>query len=120
MKIEILEPVFAICKVPDMSDVTFADDFIFAAKTDEEFSIVCASSAVPQNALQTDSGWRAFRIQGVLDFSLVGVLAEITGILAAHGISIFAVSTYNTDYILAKTENFERAIKALADNGYRE
>ena len=118
MKIAILEPVFAICKVPDMSGVDFTGDFVFAAKTDDEVSLVCASSAVPQNALQTDSGWRAFRIQGVLDFSLVGVLAEITGILAAHNISVFAVSTYNTDYVLTKAEDFDRAIKALADNGY--
>ena len=120
MKIEILEPVFAVCKVPDMSGVDFTGDFLFAAKTDAELSLVCASSAVPKNAFQTDSGWRAFRICGVLDFSLVGVLAEISGILTAQGISIFAVSTYNTDYILTKTENFEKAIKALVDNGYRE
>ena len=61
----------------------------------------------------------AFRIQGVLDFSLVGILSGISGILAAQGIGIFAVSTFNTDYILVKEENFDRALDILAAEGYR-
>ena len=67
--------------------------------------------------MQND-GWRGFRIQGILDFSLIGILAKLSGILAEHKIVIFAVSTYNTDYILVKEENFDRAMTVLADEGY--
>ena len=54
--------------------------------------------------IQRDDGWKAFRIQGVLDFSLIGILAKIAAALADNGISIFAVSTYNTDYVLIKSK----------------
>ena len=78
----------------------------------------CPTDKVPGNTLARDDDWRAFRICGQLDFSLIGVLAGISKILAANSIGIFAVSTYDTDYILTKEENFEKAIKALADAGY--
>ncbi|HCI17451.1 MAG TPA: hypothetical protein DFH32_02390, partial [Lachnospiraceae bacterium] len=60
-----------------------------------------------------DDGWKAFRIQGVLDFSLIGILAKIATVLADNGISIFAVSTYNTDYVLIKKENYQKALDIL-------
>ena len=63
-------------------------------------------------------GWRGFRIEGVLDFSLVGILAGLSAILAARKIGIFTVSTYNTDYILVKNGDFERALAALEEAGY--
>ena len=118
MKLEILQPTFTVCKVPDISAIDFTDAFYFIAKTDEELSVVCASTAIPENASQIDNDWKAFRIQGVLDFSLIGILAKITNILAEHKISVFAVSTYNTDYILIKSENFLKAIDVLKNNGY--
>lgn len=71
-------------------------------KTGEENSLVCMTTDVPTNVTQRDDGWNAFRIQGILDFSLVGILAEIAQILAENKISIFAISTFNTDYILIK------------------
>ena len=69
----------------------------FTAKTDEENFLVCLTKDVPPNATERDDGWRTFRIQGTLDFSLIGILSEISGILADNKIGIFAVSTYNTD-----------------------
>lgn len=60
-----------------------------------------------------DDGWKAFRIQGILDFSLIGILAKIATVLADNGISIFAVSTYNTDYVLIKKENYQKALDIL-------
>lgn len=90
----------------------------FTAKTDEENFLVCLTKDVPPNATERDDGWRTFRIQGTLDFSLIGILSEISGILADNKIGIFAVSTYHTDYILTKTENFERPIQVLHDAGY--
>ena len=64
------------------------------------------------------SGWRGFRIQGVLDFSLTGILSKLSAILAENGVGIFAISTFNTDYILVKAENFDKALKVLSDAGY--
>ena len=64
---------------------------------------------VPPNTIQRDDGWKVFRIQGVLDFSLIGIMAEIAKLPAEHGISIFALSTYNTDYILVKKEHYQKA-----------
>ena len=86
--------------------------------TDEEISLVCKTDDVPQNTIERDDGWRGFRIQGVLDFSLIGILSKLSAILAENNIGIFAVSTFNTDYILVKAENFEKALKVLSDAGY--
>ena len=74
---------------------------------------------VPTNVTERDDGWKGFRIQGILDFSLIGILSEISGILADHKIGIFAISTFNTDYIMTKQENYERALKLLQDAGYK-
>lgn len=90
----------------------------FIGKTDEELSLVCSTESVSDNTLSRDDGWKAFRIQGVLDFSLIGILSRITTLLADNKIGVFAISTYNTDYILTKKENFEDALRVLSDNGY--
>ena len=118
MNLKILPQTFTVCQLPDMSGVDFSKEFLFFSKTDEELSLVCETSAVPAIALAREDGWRGFRVGGVLDFSLVGILAEISGILAAQKISIFAVSTYNTDYIFTKTDVFDRAIHVLSAAGY--
>lgn len=78
----------------------------------------CKTEDTPLNTIERDDDWRGIRIQGVLDFSLIGILAKISGILAEHQIGIFAVSTYNTDYILVKEGNFERALNVLISEGY--
>ena len=93
-------------------------DFYFIGKTDEELSLVCKTEDTPLKTIERDDGWRGFRIQGVLDFSLIGILSKLSGILAEHKIGIFAVSTYNTDYILVKEENYERTLAILASEGY--
>ena len=118
MNLKILPQTFTVCQLPDVSGVDFSKEFLFFSKTDEELSLVCETCAVPAIALAREDGWRGFRVGGVLDFSLVGILAEISGILAAQKISIFAVSTYNTDYIFTKTDVFDRAIHVLSAAGY--
>ncbi len=87
--------------------------------TDEERSLVCISADVPANTVERDDGWKAFRIQGVLDFSLIGILSKLSGLLAENEIGIFAISTYNTDYILTKKENYDKALNLLSDSGYK-
>lgn len=119
MELKIIEQNFSICKLEDLSEVDYSDDFCFISKTDEEYSLVCSTSLVPNNVVECDRGWRAFRIQGVLDFSLIGILSRITTLLAENRIGIFAISTFNTDYILTKEENFDRTLDVLARNGYR-
>ena len=113
-----LAPRFAICKVPDYSGLDLSVPFCLTGATDEELSLVCPEEHVPENALVRDDGWRAFRIIGQLDFSLTGILAGIAKVLADERIGIFAVSTFNTDYVLTKEENFDRALSALEAAGY--
>lgn len=118
MNLRIIKPVLSVCKAADYSEVNWEDEYLFIGKTDEENSLVCSLDSVPANASERDDGWRAFRIQGVLDFSLIGILSKISTILAENGIGIFAVSTFNTDYILTKEINFSRAIEVLKEHGY--
>ena len=118
MEIEILDFDLTISKVGSISDIDFNLDFYFISKTDEEISIVSKTSKTPKNTTARSDGWRAFRISGILDFSLVGVLADISAILCRNKISIFALSTYNTDYILVKKEDFKKALACLEDSGY--
>ncbi len=118
MEIKRIEQDFSVCRVEDYSKVFLEDKYCFTGKTDEENSLVCITGNVPDNAVSREDGWKAFRIQGVLDFSMIGVLAEIASLLAEKKISIFVISTYNTDYILTKAESYERAADALERAGY--
>ena len=107
-----------VCKVESTADLDLSKDFYFIGKTDEELSLVCVTEDTPANTIERDDGWRGFRIRGILDFSLIGILSRLSTILAEHHIGIFAVSTYNTDYILVKKENYERALSVLGEAGY--
>lgn len=118
MKLKKLPYNLTVCKTQSISDIDLSSDFFFIGMTDEELSLVCRTEDVPEKTVERDDGWRGFRIEGVLDFSLVGILSKLSTILAENGIGIFAVSTYNTDYILVKAENFERAMAVLAAAGY--
>lgn len=118
MELKIITDKLTVCKVAGIADIDMSAEFYFIGKTDEELSLVCKTEDVPLKTIERDDGWRGFRIQGVLDFSLIGILSKLSGILAEHKIGIFAVSTYNTDYILVKEENFERALTVLAAEGY--
>ena len=118
LRMDILEQEFSICKVADYTQINLESPFVFTGSTDEEKSLVCPTELVPQNTVERDDGWKALRIIGMLDFSLVGILARISNVLAENSIGIFAVSTFNTDYIFVKRFNFDKAIKALEDAGF--
>lgn len=118
MQLKVFDYDFTICKLDSVNNLNFNTDFYFIGRTEEEISLVCKTEDTPNNTLERDDGWKGFRIQGTLDFSLIGILSKISSILADDGIGIFAVSTYNTDYILVKRENLVRAIDALEKNGY--
>ena len=93
IKIEIIDGEFSVCKVWDFSQVNFEAEYCFTGKTDEEKSLVCLTEDVPENTAVRDDGWRAFRVQGVLDFSLIGILSRISAVLAESSVEIFAMST---------------------------
>ncbi len=118
MKLKKLVFDITVCKLEDVSSVDLSREFFFLGKTDEEISLVCKTEDAPSNTIERDDGWRGFRIEGVLDFSLIGILSKISSILAENKIGIFAVSTYNTDYILVKKENFDLAMTVLAEAEY--
>lgn len=118
MKIKILEQKLTVCKVKDLSKVKLETEICFLGITEEENSLVCCTEDVPEDTIIREDGWRGFRIVGTLDFSLVGILARIASLLAEHKISIFAISTFNTDYVLTKEKDFEKAIGLLKESGY--
>ena len=115
MHLEKLRYDLSVCQIKDLADV---NDFLFLAKTDKELSVVCETAKVPENTINREDGWTAFRVEGSLEFSLVGILADLSHCLADAGISIFAVSTYDTDYILVKKDNWDKAKSALLNAGY--
>ena len=118
MELKKLPYKLTVCKVTNIAEIDTNKDFYFIGKTDEELSLVCETSAVPAQTTAREDGWRGFRIAGSLDFSLIGILSRLTGILAENGIGIFAVSTYNTDYILVKAGDLDKALSVLAQAGY--
>ena len=118
MEIKKINSLFSVCKITDLSKVNFEDEYWFLSRTDEELSLVCQTKYVPEGYIECENDWRAFRIQGVLDFSLIGILSKISTILAENKIGIFAISTFNTDYILVKENQFELALVALEQSGY--
>lgn len=118
MKLKVINEAFSVCKIEDINKVNFEDSFCFVGKTDEELSLVCVTKFAPSETIEREDGWRGFRIEGVLDFSLIGILSKLSTILAEEQIGIFAISTFNTDYLLTKEENFEKALKALEARGY--
>lgn len=118
MKLIAKNTLLSVCKLskmPDLSDTAF-----FAlTQTDNEISLVCPARSAPADCLAREDGWRAFCVSGPLDFSLVGILNGLTSVLAARGIPVFAISTYDTDYLLIKENRFAEAASALADAGYQ-
>ena len=118
ISLEPLDLLFSVCKVTDYAEIDIDSPFVFTGRTEQEKSLVCPTSIVPQNTTDREDGWQAFRVCGKLDFSLVGILSGITGILAEGGVSVFAISTYDTDYVLVKEDEFEKALMALKNAGY--
>jgi len=118
MELKKLPYELTVCKVSSPSDVDLDAGFFCLAVTDDEVSLVCRTEDAPSETIAREDGWRGFVISGELDFSLVGVLSGVSGILADAGVPIFAISTYNTDYVLVKAADLTRAETALAAAGY--
>ena len=119
MEIEVVDGSFSVCKAADFSGVDLSGKYTFTGVSDEENSLICLTENVPANVTERIDCWRAMRIKGILDFSLIGILSGILTVLADAKIGIAAVSTYNTDYIFVKKKDLGKAVDALAEAGYK-
>jgi uncharacterized protein len=120
LKFTILEGNFTIHRLGAQASIpqsVFASPFYAIAKSENELSIVVAEG-IPIESDQAEPGWSALRVEGPLDFSLTGILAGIATTLARAEISIFAVSTFDTDYVLVRRERLENAKAALTAAGH--
>ena len=119
-KLRLLPDTYAVCRLEkDAPAPDWGTRGLFSSvtRTAEELSVVCPDAQVP-GRVKREGGWRVLKVEGPLDFSLTGVLASLTAPLAREGISVFALSTYDTDYLLVKKEQLEMAIQALRGEGY--
>lgn len=120
MKLALLEGEFAVCRLSDAGIPAWAEASLMLCytKTLDEYSLLCESALVPES-VKAERDWRCIRVVGTLDFAMVGVIAKLSAILAAAHISIFVVSTYDTDYLLVRSAKLEDAVGALEAAGYR-
>jgi uncharacterized protein len=128
LTLTVLPARYVICRFPadaPVPDWAMRGGFSSVTRTAEELSITCEESAVPAAALggalpefKMSRGWRALKFEGPFDFSEVGVLASVVGPLAEAGVSVFAVSTFDTDYLLVQEEAYARAEEILAAHGH--
>ena len=120
LTLELLPDVYSICRLDPQADIpswVLEGDFLSITRTKNELSLVCSQERVP-HVVECDKGWRCIMVRDPLDFSLVGILASLTSSLAEVGISIFAISTFETDYLLVKVENLRRALLKLEEAGH--
>ncbi|MBQ7254688.1 MAG: ACT domain-containing protein [Oscillospiraceae bacterium] len=118
MQLEPLSYDLTVCRIRTAAEANLSAAFFCLFKTDSELSLVCLTADTPAHTVKREDGWKAFRVCGAMDFSLVGVLSKLSAVLAEKGISIFAVSSYDTDYILVKKDRFRDALQSLAEAGY--
>lgn len=120
LKLKVMQETFAIHSLPADSDIparVHQSRFFAVVRTDDELSVVCSSDIDP-GASKNSTGWSCLKVAGLLDLSLTGILAGISAVLSRAGISIFVISTYETDYILVETSKLARAKQALAAADY--
>lgn len=121
LSFSVLRQSFVVARLEPNADVPSAvlasRDFISITRTDEELSIVCSEN-VAADLTQVDQSWRGIKVHGPFAFDQTGVLASFLSPLASASIGIFAISTFDTDYILVKSENLERAVQALQAAGH--
>ncbi|GMQ64866.1 ACT domain-containing protein [Vallitalea maricola] len=121
LTMKLLKEKYGVCRLDKTDEIpnwAKKSDFFSITKTLDELSIVCSQNSIPKN-IKCEKDWRMLKIEGTLDFSLIGILATISTVLAQKEISIFALSTYDTDYILIKDNNIDNAIEALINENYK-
>ncbi len=118
MQLRLLPETFAICRLGSEQEIPGwalrHKNFLSITYTADELSLVCSQTAVPAS-VHCERDWKAFQVIGPLDFSLTGILAALTTPLASGRIPLFAISTFDTDYILVKTHHVEKAVQTPPD-----
>ncbi|WML32853.1 ACT domain-containing protein [Clostridium sp. OS1-26] len=120
LTMKLLKEKYGVCRLDKtelIPEWAKNSEFFSITKTLDELSVVCLQNDIPKD-MKCEKEWRILKIEGTLDFSLIGILASISTILAQKGISIFAISTYDTDYILVKSKDIDNAIEALIKEAY--
>lgn len=120
LTMKLLKEKFGVCRLSKdelVPEWVKGSDFYSITKTYDELSIVCSEGCIPSD-IKCENDWRVLKVEGPLDFSLIGILSSISSILAQNKISIFAVSTYDTDYILVKNNDLDKAIESLIKERY--
>jgi len=120
LRLTVLDDTFAVCRLPADSIVpewAWTGEVACVTRTRDELSIVCRDALVPDDVLR-EPGWRCLRVRGPLPFTLTGVFSRIAQPLADAGISLFAVMTYDTDYVMVKDEALRDAVDALMAAGH--
>jgi uncharacterized protein len=121
LDLDVLPGAYVICRWPpgaSLPDWVHQGAFVSMTRTPTEVSTVCAADAVPAGTV-CEGPWRLFAVRGPLDFALTGLLASLASPLAAAAISMFAISTYDTDYLLVRGGDVERASEVLKKAGHR-
>ena len=119
LTLSVLPDTLAVCRLDASAPIPdWAANFFSITRTQDELSIVCPQQDVPAG-IQCERDWRGLCVAGPLDFALTGVLAALAAPLAQAGISIFAISTFETDYILVKEANLELAVTVLSQTGHQ-
>jgi len=121
LTLELVAGSYAVCRLAAAEPLPAwagGGPFVSITRTDAELSIVCPQEAVAAGVL-AEPGWRCLRVAGPLGFGMTGVLASLSGPLASSGVSIFVVSTYETDYLMVQERDLERAVDALTRAGHR-
>lgn len=121
LTLKLLKEKYGVARLERENEVpnwAFKGEFYSITKTQDELSIVSLEENIPLD-IKCERNWRILKIEGPLDFSLVGILSKISSLMAENNISIFAISTYDTDYILIKESNIEKAIGILKKDIYK-
>jgi len=120
LNLKLLKDKYSVCRLNKDDEIPkwiFNEEFFSITKTEDELSIVCLQDKIKED-IKCERDWKILKIEGPLDFSLIGILSKISTLMANNNISIFAISTYDTDYILIKEESIDKAIEILENNNY--
>jgi len=120
LNLSILPDMYAVCQMPSKTPIPMwatASSFYSVTQTSDEISIVCESKEVP-TSVKAKQNWRMIKVEGPLDFSLTGILASLAVPLANAQISIFVISTFDTDYLLVQDKSLSKAVMVLRNSGF--
>ena len=120
LSLAVLEGRLSVCRLDARAEVpawTAGASFFSVTRTEDELSVVCPEAEVPEGIIH-EKGWRALKLEGPFEFSMVGILSSVAAPLAEAGVSIFAVSTFDTDYVLVREGQLDLAVDALHEHGH--